>query len=888
MLLLVLYILADPKGWIVLWALSALIYFSLLPKLGLDRKLALIPFLAEKQLSGIYFKNRRFFYHALIISGIFLLAGCYLRYYARGEMSALFGILFILLAIAIYRFFLFFLYWKIPRSFHKGFFYSLLTVFFPLISLLLLCRKKEIFYNGPSYGFSRFIKRPLRYAYYFVTETGFLATAAALFVGVGYLTINLYMPKPMVSMLLVEKENTVNNLRGDDVVVDRELSMGDEYPDLDSTYAPDREKYFPDHSNDKSVVVLEYIIGSNLEAQAGLASFNIDQMKKATSGGPALKFVIEAGGSRRWFTDGIKDRSLGRYEIAEGKLTKIEDIDNSVSMSDPEHLEDFLLWAKKNYEADRYMLVFWDHGGGLSSGYGLDDNVRRKTGEGKTILTNEIIEALDKADMKFDLIGFDACLMQSIEIVKAMEPYADYFLASEESEGGDGWFYTSAFELLAEDPGIATEAFGKEMISSYDVYNTVLHDGKIQSNMTLSLIDLSRINKVFDLLMDFYDRQDEAIRASSEDYRDISVAASLSYKFNNDEQIDLIHYLELLDDSDYDNSIMSSEEIKNIIDHARSAIVYHNAVSNNGINGLAMTFPYDNISSYGAQYKQYKAFEMDRASNFYGDYFSIMAYQKKESGSTIEIFGTKYDMNIDFTQEEWYVKGFEDYAEVKAIIDIPLKETSAGYELQLPEDVWKNIVEAEEIFYQKTDDGWRYLGTDVAGTIDENDRPLLTTDGYWIAVNNQLIAYEASDAIGTAEGVVYKGTSRAVLNDESEIILNIEWEPINEESETEVYGQITGYVFADNEQSYMEKGTNELKPGDRIRFLFDYYDEEGDLIRSEPYGDQLIVTTMSALRVQDRYLGECDLKYGIVLTDAYQRKFATEMLESHIPASPRS
>ncbi len=61
MLLLVLYILADPKGWIVLWALSALIYFSLLPKLGLDRKLALIPFLAEKQLSGIYFKNRRFF-----------------------------------------------------------------------------------------------------------------------------------------------------------------------------------------------------------------------------------------------------------------------------------------------------------------------------------------------------------------------------------------------------------------------------------------------------------------------------------------------------------------------------------------------------------------------------------------------------------------------------------------------------------------------------------------------------------------------------------------------------------------------------------------------------------------------------------------------------------
>ena len=39
---------------------------------------------------------------------------------------------------------------------------------------------------------------------------------------------------------------------------------------------------------------------------------------------------------------------------------------------------------------------------------------------------------------------------------------------------------------------------------------------------------------------------------------------------------------------------------------------------------------------------------------------------------------------------------------------------------------------------------------------------------------------------------------------------------------------------------------------------------------------------MDSLRVEDKHLKECDLRYGIVLTDIYQRTFATEMVESHI------
>ena len=140
-----------------------------------------------------------------------------------------------------------------------------------------------------------------------------------------------------------------------------------------------------------------------------------------------------AGGSNRWFTSGISDKSLGRYVIENGQVRLIQQLDSTVSMSQPQELADFLIWARENYPSDRYMLVFWDHGGGLCSGYGQDYINKRKDNEYGTILINEIVDAIRQSGMKFDLIGFDACLMQDAEIAMALEPYADYYLASEET-----------------------------------------------------------------------------------------------------------------------------------------------------------------------------------------------------------------------------------------------------------------------------------------------------------------------------------------------------------------------------------------------------------------------------------------------------------------------
>ena len=147
-------------------------------------------------------------------------------------------------------------------------------------------------------------------------------------------------------------------------------------------------------------------------------------MIEATKQGDGLTFVMEAGGTNRWFTGGIDAASYGRYEIKEGNLTKVKELSDDMSMSDEKSLEDFLKWTKKNYPADRYMLVLWDHGGGVCGGYGQDDINSKTDGDNPfgCLQVNEILNAIKASDTKFDVIGFDACLMQDIEIASAMEP----------------------------------------------------------------------------------------------------------------------------------------------------------------------------------------------------------------------------------------------------------------------------------------------------------------------------------------------------------------------------------------------------------------------------------------------------------------------------------
>ena len=78
------------------------------------------------------------------------------------------------------------------------------------------------------------------------------------------------------------------------------------------------------------------------------------------------------------------------------------------------------------------------------------------------------------------------------------------------------------------------------------------------------------------------------------------------------------------------------------------------------------------------------------------------------------------------------------------------------------------------------------------------------------------------------------------------------------------------------------KGLHKLKAGDTLQFIFDTYDAEGNLVKSQPEGGKVRVTKQNRLKASDAPLQSCDISFGGVLTDVYQRTMTTEMIEAHI------
>ncbi len=132
-----------------------------------------------------------------------------------------------------------------------------------------------------------------------------------------------------------------------------------------------------------------------------------------------------------------------------------------VDTGDPATLEGFIRYAASNYPADHYVLIIWDHGGG-PGGAAWDDT------NGQDYLTlKEMREAIEASGVHLDLIGFDACLMATIDAAYEFRSVADYMAASEETEPGYGWPYDRWLPQLVSNPGMSPEDLGRAILTSY-------------------------------------------------------------------------------------------------------------------------------------------------------------------------------------------------------------------------------------------------------------------------------------------------------------------------------------------------------------------------------------------------------------------------------------
>ena len=338
-------------------------------------------------------------------------------------------------------------------------------------------------------------------------------------------------------------------------------------------------------NGEDEVTVMIYMNGSNLESFAGFATDDIREMLKADYN-EKLHILIETIGTQYWQRYNISSDHTQRYAIEDFKLALKDDTLPQLNCSEAENLCDFIRWSSKNYPADRYILILWDHGGGAVDGFGYDE-----WSEYEESLTLDGIKwALDNAGVDFDFIGMDACIMSSIETCYALYDHCDYAILSEDFESAIGWSYRDWITQLSRDTSVPTEELAKTIID--DMVNA--NDNSIMgSSSTLALIDERYVPQVMDAWLEFA-YANEADLLSNNYSREVN-RSERAMPLKVDAMMQSYYITDMLAlagsiDSPYSKPLASRLD---------SAIVYYNCtLDDSGLTGLAVTLPYNDVVFY--------------------------------------------------------------------------------------------------------------------------------------------------------------------------------------------------------------------------------------------------------------------------------------------------
>jgi len=324
-----------------------------------------------------------------------------------------------------------------------------------------------------------------------------------------------------------------------------------------------------------------YMCGSNLETKQGLAGKNIDEILAADAGD--LNIVIQTGGAKTWRSHGISSTAAQRYEVKNGALVLLDTL-FQLNMGQSETLSEFLKWGQETYHTKNNMLILWDHGGGSAKGVCFDENYSFDA-----LTLAELKSAFENAGLytKFEIIGFDACLMASIETANYLKDFARYMVASEEIVPSGGWDYKAVVESYSskEDP---TE-IGKDICDSF---MAKCEKSKKADISTLSVIDLSGLDPIFERL-DALGRDLSEYVGKDNAFSKVIAAAKRCEKFGYDSvfkgssnMIDFLDFTKLLALSDFD-------EFAKMYEIVETAVVYSVTAEERNNGGISFYYPID-------------------------------------------------------------------------------------------------------------------------------------------------------------------------------------------------------------------------------------------------------------------------------------------------------
>lgn len=619
------------------------------------------------------------------------------------------------------------------------------------------------------------------------------------------------------------------------------------------------------------VTVMVYICGADLESDDGCGTLDINEMLAADLG-DNVNVVLETGGCTYWSTPGIRDGEVQRWAIDNGELVELQQLGKRPMLNAGE-LGDFISFAAENYPANRYQLIFWDHGGGSLYGFGYDEMYPNMV-----MFLTDIADALEKSSVKFDIVGFDACLMGTIETAYMLEPYADYLIGSEETEPAYGWDYTPWLNALGDNPSIDTVELGKVIVDSFMDHNATdgAQDGP---DNTLSVVALREIPGVYEELCDYMENATEAL--ANKEFKMISSAVARSRSFAEGDY-DLIDIMDFAVRADLEGL----DELTAVL---KSAVKYSDSTANTGVHGLSMYFPYTYLEVYGYAKEIFAEFGYGGPIyEFYDTFVNIVAggqiYSNTRSlmETVTQQEGVQTEPATDYSSYAWYdddeAQSF-DYETIDySALEIMQNEEGVWY-LPMTEDDWSLITDVQMQILFDDGEGYIDLGSDQYWETDDNGNLLLNfgADNTWYAIDGQIVCYYALETIYTETDTIFLGYVPAVLNGTTDIEIIVERDG--------EYGEdyIAGYRLAESNSAIggegtLGKGYKQFKPGDTIDFVCDFYTYDGEFDDSYFIGETLTIG-LTPPKVTYEDVGENNVLQCYMLVDVYQNYSWTEYVE---------
>ena len=364
--------------------------------------------------------------------------------------------------------------------------------------------------------------------------------------------------------------------------------------------------------------IMVYIVGADLESRYGSASMDLVEMEEAGADTENNNIIVYLGGAKDWSYPGVSGKENTMMELGEDGFEVI-DTTSRKNMGRPTTLSDFINYCLENYDTDKYSLILWDHGAGPVFGFGVDEyyNDILSLQEMQTALENSV----GKSGKKLEWIGFDACLMNSLEIADVLAPYANFLIASQETEPGWGWNYE--FLSCLTKPDMDGARLGKEIVDDYMEYGERAYSSnpRLYADLTLACIDLNRYQAAEDALNAFFREMDALLDVNSfptmvrnrNNVRDFGSYSS-DYNYSLVDARQLLNQFSGATDASAEAAISA---IVNMIVYTRSNV--------EEAGGISICYPYkaeDDYTDYYIEWQEEAGFASDYV-NFLKSFYAI-------------------------------------------------------------------------------------------------------------------------------------------------------------------------------------------------------------------------------------------------------------------------